>query len=300
MIGRLLIIEGFKEELKMFFCEPWPQDKIIFNKSKIESKGFDSVERDEKHSSCYIFKKMGQSDRTWNAKKLLMMGYASKQQEMDYCVDIVVCIDLTNSMQNYIEEVKESALSFPVKFVEAMEQNGHDIGQLRVKVIGFRDFGSDSEPIVDSGEFFVLPDENKEFECFVRDLQVNTGGDIPESGLEAIALAMKSDWTTEGNRQRHMILVFTDAPAHPLGFGSESANYPDGLPVDLAELGRWWNEGIPNGAYNPRCGRLVVFAPDAYPWIDMQTWNRYWHAPSKPEMYIDDIDIEEVIDVLFM
>jgi hypothetical protein len=84
----------------MFFCEPWPQDKIIFNKSKIESKGFDSVERDEKHSSCYIFKKMGQPDRTWNAKKLLMMGYASKQQEMDYCVDIVICIDLTNSMRD--------------------------------------------------------------------------------------------------------------------------------------------------------------------------------------------------------
>lgn len=284
----------------MHFCEPWPQDKIIFNKNRIESKEYDSVERDEKRASGYIFKKKGQPDRTWDAKKLLMMGYASKQQVMDFCVDIVMCIDLTNSMHDYIEEVKTTVIRFQDMLTEAMEEAGREPGQLRTRVIGFRDFGSDSEPIVDSGKFFVMPAESEELERFVRGLKLDTGGDKPKSGLEAVALAMKSDWTTEGNRQRYMILVFTDASAHPLGFGAESVHYPDGMPADLDELEKWWSEGVPYESFKPKCGRLVVFAPEVYPWIDMQTWNRYWYVPSKAGLNLDDIDIREAIDVLFM
>lgn len=40
--------------------------------------------------------------------------------------------------------------------------------------------------------------------------------DEPESGLEALALAMGSDWETSGTSKRHAIVLFTDASAHPL------------------------------------------------------------------------------------
>ena len=68
------------------------------------------------------------------------------------------------------------------------------------------------------------------------------GGDIPEDGLEAIAYAIKSDWTTEGTDQRRVIVVWTDAPTHPLGYGSDSPAYPLGMPAGLAELGQWWDQ----------------------------------------------------------
>lgn len=216
----------------------------------------------------------------------------------DYCVDIVMCIDLTRSMRNYIEEVKRKAIVFHELFIEAMDDVGHEVAQLRIRVIGFRDFGYGAEPIVDSGRFFMLPDENKEFERFVLGLQVDTGGDIPESSLEAIALAMKSDWTNEGSKLRHVVLMFTDAPAHPLGFGSDSARYPKGMPSDLAELGSWWQCGVPNGTYDKNAGRLVVFAPEAYPWNEMRGWNRYWHEPSKAGAGLDGLALNDVFDVL--
>ena len=121
---------------------------------------------------------------------------------------------------------------------------------------------------------------------------------MSESGLEAIAMAMKSDWTNEGFRQRHIILVFTDAPSHPLGFGSKSVHYPDGIPVDLAELERWWELGVPNGSYNPRIGRLVVFAPNAYPWNEMMSFERYWHVPSKAGVDVDEIELDLALSCL--
>ena len=215
----------------------------------------------------------------------------------DYYVDIVMCIDLTKSMYDYIEEVKKKVIVFPELYMDTMEAVGRNVSQFRVRVIGFRDFGFSSEPIVDSGKFFLLPEENIEFECFVRDLQVDTGGDIPESGLEAIALALKSDWTNEG-RHRHIILLFTDAPAHPLCFGSDSVHYPEDMPSDLEELRRWWGNGVPNGSFKPNSGRLMVFAPEVYPWKDMLVWNRYWYVPLEAGLTVDGEIIADAIDLL--
>ena len=227
-----------------------------------------------------------------------MLDFEQWDSKWDYNVDIVICIDLTNSMRDYIEEVKDKTLGFHEQYLEAMEQADISVARLRVKVIGFRDFGFGSEPIVDSSKFFELPDESEEFERFVRALQVDTGGDIPESGLEAIALAMKSDWLNVKKRQRHIMLMFTDAPAHPLGFGSDSVHYPEGMPADLAELARWWVEGVPNGSYNPRSGRLVVFAPEVYPWNEMSKWYSSLLVPPKAGAFIDERDFEYAVDML--
>ena len=215
-----------------------------------------------------------------------------------YGVDMVMCIDVTCAMSPIIGKINEYARSIYGKFVKAMEEEGKSVCRFRIRVIGFRDFKFDAKPIVDSGKFFLLPDDNKEFECFVRVLQAEGGGDTPESSLEAIALALKSKWTNECSRQRHIILVLTDAPAHSLGCGSDSVHYPDGMPVDLAELGRWWDEGVPNGSYKPESGRLVVFAPEFYPWNEMVLWNQYWHAPCRAGSGLIDLEFEEIIDLL--
>ena len=64
---------------------------------------------------------------------------------------------------------------------------------------------------------------------FVNGLIAEGGGDAPESGLEAVALAMNSPWTTAGDRRRQVIVVWTDQPAHPLD--------PSVVPADLAVPG---------------------------------------------------------------
>lgn len=216
-----------------------------------------------------------------------------------YNVDIVMCIDATGSMAPILEEVKANAMSFYQKFSDTMDDNDKSVEELRIKVIAFRDFGVDSDPVQES-EFFTLPDQSEQFRAFVSGIEARGGGDIPESGLEAIALALKSNWTTGGTKRRHAVLVFTDAPALPLGARKDSPNYPAGMPADLAQLGAWW-EGTDqtlSSTYQPKAGRLVVFGPNAEPWTEMQAWNRYWPAFSAAGTGLGDVDIQSAIDLL--
>ena len=217
----------------------------------------------------------------------------------DYNVDIVMCIDATGSMSPILGQVKENALSFYGKFVDAMEENEKTVEVLRIKVIVFRDYGCDAEPMVES-QFFTLPDDNDGFQAFVSGIQAKGGGDGPESALEALALALKSEWTTGGSKRRHAILMFSDAPALPLDARAGAAGYPAGMPRDLAELGAWW-EGTDQSlesTYQVNAGRLVAFVPNAAPWTEMQAWNRYWPAFSSAGTGLSEVDIQSAIDLL--
>ena len=221
------------------------------------------------------------------------------QQMGEYNVDIVMCIDATGSMAPIIDEVKSNAISFYQRFVDSMEENDKDVAQLRIKVIVFRDYGCDDEPMVESS-FYTLPEQNEEFRSFVNAIEAKGGGDGPENALEAIALALKSDWTTGGSRRRHAILVFSDAPALSLGERSGASAYPSGLPENLAQLGAWW-EGADQSlgsTYQPKAGRLVAFVPNAEPWTELQAWNRYWPAFSPAGTGLPDVDIQSAIDLM--
>ena len=224
---------------------------------------------------------------------------AALQGMGDYNIDIVMCIDGTGSMGPIIDEVKSNALSFYKKFVDAMNLEGKTATQVRVKVIVFRDFECDEHPIEES-DFFVLPDQEAEFNAFVAGIRAEGGGDIPENALEAIALALKSDWTTGGSKRRHAILVFSDAEALPLGARAGSSKYPAGMPADLAQLGAWWEgeDQTMGGTYQAKAGRLVAFVPSAYPWNEITAWNRYWPTFSPAGTGLGDVEIQQAIDIL--
>lgn len=217
----------------------------------------------------------------------------------DYNVDIVMCIDGTGSMSPIIEEVKANAISFYQKFVDSMEENDKGVDKLRIKVIVFRDYGCDDEPMVES-QFFDLPDQTDAFKSFVNAIEAKGGGDGPENALEAIALALQSDWTIGGSKRRHAILVFSDAPALSLGERAGAKSYPSGLPTSIAQLGSWW-EGTDQtlgSTYQAKAGRLVAFVPNAEPWTELQAWNRYWPAFSPAGTGLADVDIQSAIDLM--
>ncbi len=66
------------------------------------------------------------------------------------------------------------------------------------------------------------------------------GGDAPEDGYEALAYAIRLKWNTAENvKKRHIIVLFTDEDAHPLGFGKTSQYYPKEMPNDYQELTEW-------------------------------------------------------------
>ncbi len=221
------------------------------------------------------------------------IGKGAIGQGMDYNVDIVMCIDATGSMASIIEDVKSNALSFYQKFVDEMEAKSKSVQQLRIKVIAFRDYSVDSEAMVES-KFFVLDEESEEFHDFVNAIEASGGGDEPESSLEALALAMNSDWVKTGSVRRHVIIMYTDASALKLGEQRGEAGYPSNMPSDLAELREWW-EGQ---KMEKRAKRLLVFAPDMEPWSDMVDWSNTFHTASKAGAGCDDTDIQTCIHML--
>ena len=247
----------------------------------------------EKWERCTPVYSRAGTDADWSGKKAVLeqMRFPFRIKGDGNCVDLVLCIDATASMAPYLEEVKANVLSIWQKLVESMEEYEYEVEQLRVKVIAFRDYAYDKEPMVES-KFFTLPEQQKEYTDFIDGIEAKGGGGGAENALEAIALALKSDWTTGGARRRHVVLVFTDAPALPLGARAGCPGYPSGMPKDLAQLGTWW-EGIDptfEGTFQPRNGRLIAFVPNAEPWVEMQAWNRYW--PAFPEAG-ENLNLEE-------
>ncbi len=220
--------------------------------------------------------------------------------KMTYNVDIVFCIDCTGSMGGLLEKVTQNALSFYKDVTKVMTEKSKNITQLRVRVVAFRDYVADGDEAMLVTDFFKLPEEAEAFERCVRSLEAKGGGDDPEDGLEALAYAIKSKWDTDAMKKRQVIVVWTDAATHPLGFGAKSSFYPNGMARDLAELTQWWSGGVQqNGFIDSNAKRLLLFAPDVPDWnIISQNWDNVLHFPSEAGEGLAEVEYDEIINVI--
>lgn len=211
-------------------------------------------------------------------------------------IDMVFCIDISKGMLPFINEFKDNASSFHESFTLYSEKNIlNTISHIRVKIITFCNQTDGSVSICES-RFFTLDKEKDEFCKFVYNIEVCDTFNEPTCSLEAIALAMKSDWVRTGSIRRHFIIMFTDALPLPLGAKSGQAGYPAEMPKDLAEFKEWWDEKY----MEKRAKRLLVFAPDAAPWSDMWDWTNVYHTVSKAGDGCSDTDMRTCFWLLGM
>lgn len=220
--------------------------------------------------------------------------------KLKYNVDMVFCIDCTGSMGSLLDMVKSRALNFNNDLVKKMNEKGKNINQLRIRVIAFRDYIADHEKAMLVTDFFNLPSENERFEKCVKSLRAEGGGDAPEDGLEALAYAIRSDWNKEpGAKKRSVIVVWTDAPTHKLGFGSSDKNYPANMAKSFDELTMWWGDIQNNGYIDSRAKRLVLFAPDENYWNTIaDNWDNVLHYPAKAGNGLDEMDYESILTLI--
>ena len=214
---------------------------------------------------------------------------------LSYAVDIVFCVDVTGSMTPILDQVKANALRFYSDVQSNLTAKGKTIDELRVRVVAFRDIVADGEAALQESPFFELPGEEAGFSNFVNGLVAEGGGDAPESGLEAVALAMTSPWTTRGDRRRQVVVVWTDQPAHPLDPGALSPTFADRVPADFSALTDLWED--PQGPLGSSSKRLILFAPDGPGWSDISgVWENVVHHPSQAGGGLSDIDYGTIID----
>ena len=222
-------------------------------------------------------------------------------QGLQYHVDIVFCIDVTGSMTPVLDLVKEKVQKFPRDLKDCLDKKDKVINTLRVRIVAFRDFAYDADGIVVS-DFFVVEPSNDlaKFESFVNGLSASGGGDEPESALEALGIAQMSNWTHEGDRQRHVIVMFTDASAHKLEsrVGEVPGAFKDQVPASFDELTDRW-EGGQSVSIKKAARRLLVFGPDAYPWnIISEAWSQVLFLPSQAGKGLEDVEYDTILNVI--
>jgi len=134
--------------------------------------------------------------------------------------------------------------------------------------------------------FFELPRDNEDLARTIRGIKVFGGGDEPEDGLEALAYAMESEWNTDGVRNggmknRQIIVMWTDASAHELGFGAKSPYYPKNMPKNFMDLtDMWYNEQMECMSFQSK--RLLLYAPEhTSGWDEIaREWDNVIYYPS--------------------
>ncbi len=214
---------------------------------------------------------------------------------LSYAVDIVFCVDVTGSMTPILDAVKANALGFYNDVQTNLTAKGKNVAQLRVRVVAFRDFLADGDAALEESPFYGLPDDRNGFSEFVNGLIAEGGGDAAESGLEAVALAVNSPWTTTGDRRRQVIVVWTDQPAHPLDPSVVPADLASRVPADFSAFTDVWEDE--QGLMGSSSKRLILFAPDGPGWSDISAvWENVVHHPSQAGGGLSDVDYGTIID----
>ena len=217
-------------------------------------------------------------------------------------IDMVFCIDGTGSMAPFIDTIKRNARRFREEFISAMTDLGSDIDALRIKFIVFRDYECDRDEAMLESRFFELPADEPEYEEYLTGITVMGGGDLPENGLEALYLAMKSDFVATGSKDRQVIVIFSDADALDLRDPRRTGNpiYPSDM-VDMDGLLTAWACAAQDSSIKlrERQKRLVIFCPAGTKYQDLVTkMNRSVYEPVKYEDGLADIDFKEIIKII--
>jgi hypothetical protein len=219
---------------------------------------------------------------------------------LKYAVDIVFCIDVTGSMHPVLDQVKAGALTFHKRLEESMAEKDKAISKLRLRVVAYRDFRDNPADAIEESPFFTIPEQAGDFEVFVKGLRAGGGGDEPESGLEGLAVALSSDWERGLDRRRHIVAVFTDASAHPLGVGKAVQTYPSLVPDTIDDLMEMWGySGSQSASMENAAKRLLLFAPDTTPWNEIAAdWNNTIYLPSRAGEGLEEYELHEIVDAI--
>ncbi len=183
-----------------------------------------------------------------------------KLSPYEYSLDIVMCMDATGSMGGLLNAIKGKAEKFYSELQDAMLDNDKYTEKMQVRVVVFRDYYSDNKPMVES-PFFLMPDKVSDYKRALKDAYADGGGDAPESGLEALALSINSDWNTKGKHIRQIIVLWTDADAIALNDPrrTSASKIPASVPANFDALAAQWGK-------MSKSARLVLFAPNTGYW----------------------------------
>lgn len=213
-------------------------------------------------------------------------------------IDVVFCIDGTARMDPCIESIKSNVRRFYLELGRTMVRLGSDIDSMRVKVIVFRDYLYDGEHAIVESPFFNLPSEEAEFSAYLGGIKAKGGYGEFANGLEALYLAMKSDFSTE-EKGRQVIVLYSNGDALEFNYRSHKRGYPKDM-VDETGFIEMWGCMAQDSDFKlrGRKKRLVLFAPEGTRYQALKSkLNRSVFVPMSPTDDFNRIDPYEIIKI---
>ena len=191
-------------------------------------------------------------------------------------VDIVLCIEMTKYMSDFIYMLKENAMKLCDDIIAQMKNRYNGkliyIREFRIKVIIFGDCSFDDYYVtLAESKFFEIPKETDGFRACIESIQPDYDAyNDYANGYEAIGCAIRSEWNKNSvGRKRHVIVVCTGNEAYGMGLMSP-VYYPEGMTKDFDELSREWGSKSQPGIMDERAKRLLLFAAPGV----MANWRR--------------------------
>jgi Mg-chelatase subunit ChlD len=126
-------------------------------------------------------------------------------------VDIVFVLDITESMQPYIDAVKQNMINF----AQDLQDNHRDY---RLGLVTFEDYVVSAYPDCNCSYGKTMTSDVQQFIQWVGTLHAGGGGDIPEDQLDALAYAATLPFRPDA---QGIIILITDAPPHVAGDGPD-------------------------------------------------------------------------------
>jgi hypothetical protein len=144
-------------------------------------------------------------------------------------VDIVFVMDITESMQPYIDAVKQNMITF----ANDLASNNRDY---RLGLVTFEDYVVSEYPDCNCQYRNTMTSNVNKFIGWVGTLHAGGGGDIPEDQLDALAYAAKFPFRPDA---QGIVILITDAPPHVAGDGPDregDAKYREHHPDPNADV----------------------------------------------------------------
>jgi hypothetical protein len=126
-------------------------------------------------------------------------------------VDIVFVMDITESMQPYVDAVKQNIIDF----AHDLAQNNRDY---RLGLVTFEDYVVSAYPDCNCEYSKTLTSDVNKFIDWVGTLHAGGGGDIPEDQLDALSYASTLPFRPDA---QGIVILVTDAPPHVKGDGPD-------------------------------------------------------------------------------
>ena len=152
-----------------------------------------------------------------NGKRAKILDFRGQGQGRP--VDIVFILDVTESMQPYIDAVKQNVISF----AEDLARNNRDY---RLGLVTFEDYVVSAASDCNCPYSKKMTSNVQEFTQWVGSLHAGGGGDIPEDQLDALAYAATFPFRPEA---QGIVILVTDAPDHHSGDGSAHTQHDQGF-----------------------------------------------------------------------